>query len=203
MNQCIFEKIGSHYDDLVARYGHSSSACDYGHPASQAAKFAVLSEVMPLDGKSLLDVGCGFADYADYLLAKQSGLDYEGIDLSQAMVAEAQRLHPNLRILQGNILIDWIDTYDVVSANGIFYLLGSDAPAIMRRIIEQMFNSARLAIAFNSLSDWTTDKEPNEYYADPLEVFDYCRTITPWVILRTDYHHRDFTIYMYKERKVL
>ncbi len=65
-------------------------------------------------------------------------------------------------------------------------------------MIEAMFNIARNAVAFNSLSAWAADKEDGEFYADPHEVLQFCRTVTPWVVLRHDYHSRDFTIYMYK-----
>ena len=44
-------------------------ACDYGHAESQLIKSTVLSDVMPLSKNSVLDVGCGFADYAAFLAA--------------------------------------------------------------------------------------------------------------------------------------
>jgi hypothetical protein len=55
-----------------------------------------------------------------------------------------------------------------------------------------------LALAFNSLSNWANDQEANEFYADPVQVLNFCRELTPWVVLRHDYHPRDFTVYMYK-----
>ncbi|CDN13322.1 hypothetical protein RintRC_4207 [Richelia intracellularis] len=54
-------------------------------------------------------------------------------------------------------------------------------------------------MAFNSLSSWGTQKESGEFYADPLATVKFCRTLTPWVILRHDYMQHDFTIYMYRE----
>jgi hypothetical protein len=56
-------------------------------------------------------------------------------------------------------------------------------------------------VAFNSLSAWATDQEAGEFYADPLRVVDFCRRITPRVVLRHDYHPRDFTVYLYKTDK--
>jgi len=194
----VFADIGRYYDGLVARYGHSHLACDYGRSESQRRKFAVLSEVLPLSGKSVLDVGCGFADYASYLQQHCTAVEYHGVDLSPAMVAAAQKLHPDLAIRRLNILEEDPGTYDVVTANGIFYLLGTEAPALMRSLITRMFALAREAVAFNSLSSWAADPQSGEYYADPAETMDFCRTMTPWVILRHDYHPRDFTVYMYR-----
>jgi SAM-dependent methyltransferase len=196
-----FHRIADFYDSLVRQYGHDPRACDYGRPESQEIKFRVLSEVMPLANASLLDVGCGFADFAGYLQSRFPGLEYSGIDLCSAMVIEARRYQPKLDLRVGNILDAPFDrTFDVVTANGIFYLLGDQAWPMMRQIIERLFALATSAVAFNSLSAWTkdTEQEANEYYADPVKVLDFCRRLTPWVVLRHDYHPRDFTVYMYK-----
>lgn len=197
----VFTAIGRYYDDLVARYGHDPRACDYGRAESQAIKFAVLSQVAPLDGKRILDVGCGFADYATYLSAHFRDVGYTGVDLSAAMVASAHALHPDLAIRAANILDEDVGSFDIVTANGIFYLLGAEAPDLMHALIARMYASATEAVAFNSLSAWATDQEAGEYYADPSAVLDYCRTLTPWVVLRHDYHSRDFTVYLYRTRR--
>ena len=64
-----------------------------------------------------------------------------------------------------------------------------------------VYEAAGEAVAFNSLSAWADDPEAGEYYADPLEVTAFCRTLTPWVAMRHDYHGRDFTCYLYKNRR--
>ncbi len=197
----VFTAIGRYYDELVGRYGHDPRACDYGRPESQATKFAVISRVAPLDGKRILDVGCGFADYATYLAAHFRNVSYTGVDLSAAMVASARALHPGLSIRARNILDEDVGSFDVVTANGIFYLLGAEAPALMRALIERMYASATQAVAFNSLSTWAADQVPGEYYANPSEILDYCRSLTPWLALRHDYHSRDFTVYLYRARQ--
>jgi SAM-dependent methyltransferase len=194
-----FGRISEYYDRLVRQYGHDPRACDYGRPESQNIKFRVLSEVMPLADCSLLDVGCGFADFAAYLQLRFSGVKYSGIDLCASMVTEARRNHPDLDLRSANMLDASFDRpFNVVTANGIFYLLGEQAWPMMRKMIERMFGLATSALAFNSLSDWASDQEANEFYADPVQVLKFCRELTPWVVLRHDYHPRDFTIYMYK-----
>jgi SAM-dependent methyltransferase len=194
-----FGRISGYYERLIRQYGHDPRACDYGRPESQQIKFRVLSEVMPLSHCSLLDVGCGFADFATYLDQKFCEVDYSGIDLCESMVAEARRNHPDLDLRTANVLDASFDRlFDVVAANGTFYLLGEPAWPTMRTMIERMFGLATTALAFNSLSDWANDQEANEFYADPVQVLKFCRELTPWVVLRHDYHPRDFTVYMYK-----
>jgi SAM-dependent methyltransferase len=204
MNEEAFKRISSYYDDLVNRHGHDPRACDYGRPESQSKKFAVLAGVTPLDGKRLLDVGCGFADYADYLSTHGSGVQYSGVDLSYRMIEIAHQRHLDLDLRVGNIL-DAVEPgqFNVVNANGIFYLLGPAAADMMQTIIQRLFELAGEAVAFNSLSTWASQREPDEYYADPIETFEFCRTLTPWVVLRHDYLPHDFTIYMYRQPHIL
>jgi SAM-dependent methyltransferase len=194
-----FSKIADYYGNLIRKYGHDPRACDYGRVESQKIKFGVLSEVTPLASCSLLDVGCGFADFATFLHDRFPGVQYSGIDLCPDMVREARRNHSDLDLRIGNFAEEKFSRpFDVVTANGIFYLLGSEAWPIMRRMVEQMFSLATSAVAFNTLSTWAQDQEAGEFYADPLKVVEFCRTLTPWVVMRHDYHPRDFTVYLYK-----
>jgi SAM-dependent methyltransferase len=197
-----FGRIANYYQDLVQKYGHDPRACDYGRPQSQEIKFRVLSEAMPVKGRSVLDVGCGFADFHRFLRDRFGEVRYSGIDVCPAMVEEARRLDPHCEVKLANILDASIrERFDLVTANGIFYLLGDEAWSTMQEIVRRMYAVAEHAVAFNSLSSWAEDKEAGEFYADPAEVLQFCRTLTPWVVLRHDYHPRDFTIYMYKTAK--
>ena len=197
-----FGRIAGYYENLVRKYGHDPRACDYGRAESQFIKFQVLSEVIPLANCSLLDAGCGFTDFATFLRSRFSGLKYWGIDLCPAMVNEARRNQPDLEVRVANISDAAFDrTFDVVTANGIFYLLGDQAWTRMQQIIRRMYGLATAAVAFNSLSTWAEDQEAGEFHADPLQTVDFCRGLTRRVVLRHDYHPRDFTIYLYKAAK--
>jgi len=195
----VFGRISSYYDALVQTYGHDPRACDYGRAESQRAKFGVLADVAPLSNKSVLDVGCGFADFSRYLNERYSDVAYSGIDLSENMIREAQRSLPGVDVRVGNVMDMAGDgLVDVVTANGIFYLLEEQALSLMQTLVSRMLEISRVALAFNSLSSWASDQEPGEFYADPLQTLGWCRTLSPFVVLRHDYHPRDFTVYIYK-----
>lgn len=201
MNDERFLKIARFYTGLLERHGSSAAACDWASEESQQLRFCVLSEVMPLDNCKLLDVGCGLGSFADFLAKTAEKVSYVGIDISQPMVDAARIGHPDLDIRKVNILQDPLDeSFDVVTASGIFYLLGQDH-ALMHHLISRMYELAGSALAFNSLSSWANAQESGELYADPLETLTFCRTLTPWVVLRHDYHSGDFTIYMYRDRR--
>ena len=194
--------IVEYYDDLVRRYGDDPRSCDYGRASSQRAKFRAISEVIPLGGKRILDVGCGLANFFDYLIEHGVGVDYEGVDLSDAMLDHARRRHPQLKLRRLDILEEDPGTrYDVVTANGIFYLLGAAGPRLMPALVRRMYELAEVAVAFNSLSNWAAAHDPGEFYADPSWVLSVCHSLTPWAVLRHDYLPHDFTVYLYRDRR--
>src|SRR5215470_12051136 len=90
-----FGRIADYYRSLVDRYGHHPRACDYGRPESQEAKFRVIASAVHEGTRSLLDVGCGFADFSVFLSSRFPGIEYVGIDISDAMVSKARDLQPD------------------------------------------------------------------------------------------------------------
>jgi len=197
-----FQRVANFFDERVDRYGYDIRAIDYGRKENQTTRFNVLSDITNLKNKRILDVGCGFADYAEYLDERFGSVEYVGIDISQRAIEEAKRLRPRLDLRVCNILDEGFnDMFDVVMANGIYYLLGHEAKSIMRQIIARMYQLSRFGVAFSSLSEWAPSKQPNEFSADPIETLQFCRHVTPWVILRHDYLPHDFTIYMYHEQQ--
>jgi SAM-dependent methyltransferase len=198
MSKNVFDAVARYYDGLVAEHGDSARSCDYGDPRSQAAKFRVLAAVEGMRGARLLDVGCGLAHFADYLDEAGLGVTYTGVDLSPAMVQLAKERRPDLDLRQANILEEDLGEFDVVVANGIFYLLGDGAAGLMRSLVERMWAHAGRALAFNSLSTWAPDPEAGEFHADPVETLAWCRELTSKLALRHDYHRRDFTVLAYR-----
>lgn len=195
-------RISNYYNKLVSEYGHDHKSCDYGQAASQLAKFNVLSGCTNYSGKSVLDIGCGFADYYDFLSKKFVDVDYSGVDISQAMITMARELHPNLDLEVRNVFeVPKKRKFDIVNANGIFYLLGKDAWPIMSEFIEKMYDMSTDVIAFNTLSTWAEDKVDGEFYADPVETLKFCKVLSPWVTLKHDYHSRDFSVFIYKKKR--
>ncbi len=204
MNSSPFLSIAEFYNRRVGEFGHDPRACDYGRAESQRRKFRALSTALDYTGRSVLDVGCGFADYADHLAGHHSAVRYAGVDLSTAMIERARAAHPGLDLRVGNLLEEPADeNYDIVSANGIFYLLGTEAPMLMPRLVRAMYARCREAVIFNSLSTWATVQEPGEFYADPLTTVAWCRELSPWITLRHDYLPHDFTVIIRREKAAL
>lgn len=193
------ERIAAYYDGLVERYGYSPQARDSSRELLLEIRYRVLSEVLDLNGMRVLEVGCGFGDLGNFIQARFKNVGYVGIDISRSMVETGRQIHPNLALHHANLL-SWKPTgqFDVVFAQGIFYLLGEDAESKMERLIERMFGLAERAAAFCTLSMWAERRDKDEFYVDPLRTLQICHTLTPHVVLRHDYLPNDFAAYLYR-----
>lgn len=188
----------------LARFGSDIRSVDWGSIESQRARFRVLTQVGKLNGSSLLDVGCGMGDLYGWLKEENIRTNYRGIDITPEMVAMAKKRFPGVDFSVGDILEDALSSEqpDFAVASGIFYLRQNSPEEYLRTVIAAMFKTARVGVAFNSLSNWSAE-EPGEFRADPLQTVHFCRSLTPWVCLRHDYHLRDFTIFLYRDRQTL
>lgn len=193
-------RIAGYYDRLVDRYGNDPRAVDASSERSLLVRWVALAEVADLTEKDVLEVGCGLGGLGAFLSQRFDGIRYRGIDISPRMIDEARRAHPELELQHADVLdLPDEDAADVVLAQGIFYLLGDEAETKLERLVAKMFALAREAVAFTAISSWSPSRDPGEFYADPARTLDFCRTLTPFVVLRHDYHPGDMAVYLYKE----
>lgn len=191
-----------YFTTLVDRHGIDVRSLDWGSKESQARRFKVLSEVAPTRGRSVLDIGCGLGDFYEYLKASGGDVRYTGVDLTPRMIEVARGRFPEAQFATGNVLAPDgppLEPHDLVVASGIFFCRLSEPVEFVQTMVRRMFDLATVAVAFNSLSAWSGQVDADEFYADPLATLEFCRSLTPRVALRHDYHPRDFTIYMYRE----
>jgi SAM-dependent methyltransferase len=195
------ERIAGYYDRLVDRYGHGPRAVDASSAQSLQVRYRALGEVTDLSGKDVLEVGCGLGDLGEFLRRAHEGVRYTGLDISPRMLEEGRRVHPDLDLQAGNVLdLEGTERFDVVLAQGIFYLLGDEAEVKMQALIEKMFALAREAVAFSTVSTWAPLRDPDEFQADPVRLLEWARTLTTSLVLRHDYHPGDVTMYLYKAK---
>jgi SAM-dependent methyltransferase len=188
------------YSELVRKHGNDVRSLGWSSRESQARRFAVFAEIGKLKGASVLDVGCGLGDLYGWMKKKRLDVRYTGIDLTPEMIKVAQRRFPAAQFRVRDLLDASLPLarHDYVLSSGIFTHRSRVPFDFLTAAIQRMFDLSRHAVAFNCLSAWAKTKEPGEFHADPLKVLSFCRKLTPRVVLRHDYHPRDFTIYLYR-----
>ncbi|AFM05851.1 methyltransferase family protein [Bernardetia litoralis DSM 6794] len=187
------------YSDLIKKHDLDVKSLNWGSKQSQEMRFELFSQLDNLNKKSILDIGCGLGDFYDWLEKNNLKTNYKGIDITPKMIEKAKERFPNANFEVKNVLErNENQKYDYVVASGIFYLVEQKPFEFMKKMIQKMFEMAEKGIAFNSLSSWADQKHENEFYANPSEVVDFCRTLSRKVVLKHHYHPADFTIYLYK-----
>ena len=190
------------YTALYGQHGCDPKTLNWGSARSQELRFRVMAAVAPLQGAQILDVGCGLGDFFLWLEREGISVEYTGIDLTPDIATAAAARLPKANIKNTTVL-DLVKTgerFDYVFSSGIFYLRQEAPMEYLQHSVTAMFQLCRKAVAFNSLSSWLPVREGTEFYADPLETVNFCRTtLTPKVTLRHEYHPGDFTVYLYRE----
>lgn len=187
------------YTGLADHYGVDVRSLDWGSRASQHLRFAVLAQ-LPLASASVLDVGCGLGDFWAWLAEKSLPVSYAGLDITPRMIEIARQRFPGVRFQTGDILDDFFgaEKFDYVVASGIFAKRQTQPFEFLKAMATKMFSLAHHGVGFNCLSSWAEQQEAGEFYADPLELLAFARTLTPSVALHHNYHPRDFTVFLYK-----
>ena len=101
MNNFI-KSLSNLQSDTIDRYmkryemhGVSSFSLGWGGESYQNIRYQTVCESFDLEGKSILDFGCGFGDFLYFLKRKKINCNYLGIDVNQKFIKKAKKLHPN------------------------------------------------------------------------------------------------------------
>ncbi len=200
MNETDKEEIIRLYEERLEKFGRSVKTMGWSSREQQFLRFKILSEIGDLNGKSVLDVGCGFGDFFDYLKNKEITIDYYGIDLSERIITEAKKQHPSLHFEVKDILTQEINRkFDYVFESGIFNKKISDNLTNTHAVIARMYDLSTEGIACNMMTDYVDYFEDYLFYYSPEKIFAFCKTLSKSVVLRHDYPLYEFTVYVYKK----
>lgn len=192
--------INSFHDMRIKQFGAGTSeALGWQSEHSQTARFAMLAGIGDMNGRSVLDIGCGHGDLSAYLRKRYTLLNYRGIDLLETFVAIAANNYvqiPATSFYLGDCYKADLVKADYVLASGSLSYHTAEADQIYK-IITKLFNTCVIAFGFNLLSKIDTQGGILMTY-EPESILQYCLTLTEKVILHNNYLEGDYTIWMYK-----
>jgi len=166
----------------------------------QYLRFRILSEIGNLNGKKILDVGCGFGDFYEYLINKDMKIDYTGYDISAKIIDVAKSKHPQIKFVVKDMLKERIgEKFDYVFESGILNKRISNNIEYATKMITRMFELCEKGVALNMMTNYVDYREDHLSYYSPEKIFRLCRNLSKWVVLRHDYPLYEFTIYLYKK----
>ncbi len=199
------------YEDWQAKHGTDFGVTLWASRASQELRFKIFSEMVDLNGKRILDLGCSRGDFAAYLLA--GGVEfshYTGVDGLKDVIGFAGGrglVRTDFRyfdlLAEGSRLVDACGGgVDVVVISGTLNTMSDDE---VFRVLDAAWEVTGEVLIFNFLSDRSGRKAtPQDYPARRLDSFGLMGwgfSRTPLLRYAQDYftHGHDATIYMRKE----
>jgi SAM-dependent methyltransferase len=202
----MLAEVGRYYEGRLARHGASPQGVDWNGAESQRTRFAQLVRLCgAAGGFSLNDIGCGYGALLIYLQELGTCCDYLGADISEAMIAKANELHRGRAGARFVVGAHAGRVADYAVASGIFNVKLA-APEVawhahVLRSLDELNAACRSGFAFNCLTRYSDAAlmKPHLFYADPCELFDYCKTrFARNVALLHDYGLYEFTIVVRK-----
>ena len=186
----------------------SASALSYHSVDTQALRFEQMLKIIPdkIRPYSLLDVGCGLADFSAFLKDRgYKNIKYLGLDVVPEMVVGARLKHPDVEVRLGDILQGNLPQADLVTASGALTIVYESQAKQLQHIktgIRNMYEAAKICCAFNLLKDENLhkyEKDDRFYFANMKVIMDYCNSLCAHCTLLADYAEDDFSVILAKD----
>ena len=198
------KKIVHYYNELFNKYGYSPKSLGWDK-GNQFLRFHQLTSDWSLNGKTFLDVGCGFGDFVDYLHHLEvSNFSYVGSDLVKAFVNEARARHgtSNVKFFQQDFLnADFTQVVDYSIASGVFNLTLQDHDEYehLFKNMEKMFSLSSKAISIDFLSDKVDYSHTHNFNFSPEKILSMAYNFSRNVVLKNTYFPFEFSVTIYKD----
>lgn len=193
--------IQERYKNRLLQHGPGIKALASGTEERRKIRFGILTDLGIREGSSVLDVGCGLADYYAHLKEKGINVQYTGIDIVPELIKLACAAHPDIdlhiRDLQENPFQE--SSFDYVVCSQVFNLRLEEGKndALVKDMLRLMFKIARRGVAIDLLTSYVDFQQDELYYYRPEEIFSYAKQLTRRVTLRHDYPLFEFCLYLY------
>lgn len=187
------------YKKSLAEHGESPKALLWRNYKIAAVRYKELVTDVPIEGRSILDAGCGMGDLLPFLYAKSTDFRYLGVDINKGFIEIAKKRYEGHEFKVADPINDKIGQYDVVISSGV--LSGNVEGWLEKRkkAIANLFGQANEVLAFNMSGGLTNiPNTPLNVFASLEEIQAFCATLTTRLIMRNHYSTKGFTIVMFK-----
>ncbi len=192
------DRLVQFYDNLIAENGlHTPQALSWISDSTQNIRFAVLCGIGNMNSRSVLDMGCGFGDFYDFLEKNFKNFSYYGIDIHEKMIEAARKKYPQVKFDAMDFGDYEGEKFDYIVSSGALSFKVPEYKKLYFGQIKKMFEFSNIGVVFNMLNaKYHEDNETFTAYAIP-EVYEFCSTLTERIVIKEDYLPQDFTFYLY------
>ncbi|MDR3400909.1 MAG: class I SAM-dependent methyltransferase [Chthoniobacter sp.] len=193
------ERVGAHWNKKAIESATDCARVDASLRA-QRMRFEAFLLHHDLQGKSVLDVGCGVGDFWAHLQARGVQCEYLGVDIAPQMIQRSRERYPQAEFAELNIL-EWEPgrVFDYVVAFGIHSVKVPNKLELFRLLTRRKYELCFVAAHTAVLTDRYSHFGPEAQTCNPEESLTVALAITPYVVLRHDYLPNDFSLTLYRQ----
>ena len=202
------DRVREYYEGLLRAHGATAAGVDWKSESSQLLRFRQLEHLWEDEPRAgIIDYGCGYGALAGYLRSRGHRGAYTGFDISRDMTIAASEHASQLPDCRWTADRSQLQPAEYAVASGIFNVKldahDEEWRTYARRTLADLASLGTRGFAFNGLTLFSDpDKRRADlHYADPLELFEYCRrTYSRFVALIHDYPLYEFTMLVRSDR---
>ena len=202
MNEEEKQRITNRYRERLQKLGPGIDALASGTTERRATRFGILSSLGNMQGASVLDIGCGLADFYAYILENGIEANYTGYDITEDFIQIAQERFPNGHFEVRDIQTQGIPTrFDYIVSSQTFNnrFMHDDNMQVMQDVLRIAYEACDKGLAVDMMTSYVDFKEDHLFYYQPEDIFRYAKSLTKRVMLRHDYPMFEFAIFLFKD----
>ena len=189
------EEIINRYDDRFKEHGIDPLSLNWLDFKSQNKRFENILNLININNKKIIDIGCGFADLLKYIQEKKINFkEYTGTDINPNFINQCKRLYPERNFFTNNLFNEDLpkDNYDIALMVGMlsYKFKSFDNNHFIKEVINKAFSSVKETLIFDMQSSVTNPDYPTAdhiHYQNPGEILDFALSLTPYVSIKHDY----------------
>ena len=188
------------YNERYKTFGYSPKTLGWDKKTHRLRYHILLSQ-WDLNGKTVLDYGCGFGDMYGY--AKEQGINfiYHGIDINENLINEGKKRYPDAFLEVKDIFSDKLDKeFDYIFSSGVHNFKINDNWSYIQNTFNLYNKYSKSGFALNFISNKIDFTKEDIYYSDPAEVLKLGYKYSNRIVLRNDYMPFEFTVFVDKRK---
>lgn len=198
-------RVLQEYNEAYQKHGYSPKTVLWGKEEKQNIRLEVLTSMYDFEGKSVLDIGCGFGDLNKILSKKYKDYKYLGIDINEQLVKEANEMNKDRENINftvgdfGEYEFDQKLDYAVLSGTFAFSLEDKDQYEHVEEYIKKSLEICNDGLAFNFVSDRVNFKVDGYYNYNVEKIISIAYKYSRNIVMRSDYMPFDFSLFIFKD----
>lgn len=167
---------------------------------SQTERYRILASITDFSNKSVLEPGCGYCDFLNYIEPLYEDFKYTGIELFAEFLDDVsieRYNNPYYKFIRGDFSNLNLNYYDIIVASGFLSYQVLDKK-YHYKMIKKMFSLCNEVLAFNFLDKNKFGQHPIILPHDKDKMIKFCKELSSKVVIYDEYLEDDVTIALYK-----